>query len=57
LPISTALQQQPPPAFGQQQNPSPPPNEVLGNLSEEEMRAILLSNPELLRSFAAARGL
>jgi hypothetical protein len=34
-----------------------PPTEVLGELSDEQIRAILQSNPELLKSFAAARRL
>jgi hypothetical protein len=41
----------------QQRTSSSPPTEVLGELTDEQIRAILQSNPELLRSFAAARRL
>jgi hypothetical protein len=41
----------------QQRTSSSPPSEVLAELSDEQIRAILQSNPELLRSLAAARRL
>jgi hypothetical protein len=41
----------------QQRTSLSPPTEVLGELSDEQIRAILQSNPELLKSFAAARRL